>query len=126
MSSARETTGGVVRPYVHDYRNGKTGWGHAIHSGIWQIIPANTVTTGRLWWRKTATTPERIRTMIHAQKWPEPGDRLLMTGGSGKEWNLRIAEVEPCGNPRDMFAVVLEDDTTTHPDQTHDEQGERR
>jgi hypothetical protein len=96
--------------HVFDYRQGKGGWGHAIHSITWRPIPARSTTTGRLWWKKTVTTPERVSVMVHAQRWPREGDRLLMSGKSGADWNLKIVDVEPCGNPRDMFTVTLEDD----------------
>lgn len=105
-----EAVGEGSEPLVFDFRQGRGGWGHAIHSGSWRPIPATEVTTGYLWWRKTVRTPDRVSVMVHAQRCPEQGDRLLMSGQSGRDWNLRIVGVEPCWDPRDMFTLTLEDD----------------
>jgi hypothetical protein len=115
LSVGEAVRAGAQGPRVHDFRQGCNGWGHRLHASTWRALPPRTITTGRLWWRKTAPLPDQVSVMVHCSAWPEVGDRLLMTGESGKDWNLLIAGVEPCWNPRDMFTLTLEDDGSPSP-----------
>jgi hypothetical protein len=87
-----------------DFRAGTNRWGYAMHAWTWKEAESR-------WNRKvTRELAKRATVMVHATPSPKPGDRLLMDGQSGKSWDLLIAEVAPCWNPRDMFTLTLEFD----------------
>lgn len=85
----------IKRPaHTFDFRSGKTGWGHVMHTSTWRVVDDT-----------------QVEVMVHCSPLPYEGDRVLMTGKSGQDWNVKIAKVEPCYDPRDMYTLTLEDDS---------------
>lgn len=104
------TSGSALDERTFDFRRGTSRWGHALHAGTWHEVEPRTVTSGHLWWRRETPVAGRASVMVHATPSPRVGDRLLMSGASGADWDLLIVDVRPCWDPRDMFTLTLEFD----------------
>lgn len=89
-------------PRTFDFRLGRNGYGHQIHSGTFRAAAPRV--EGHLWWRKKT---DRVEVMAHCQS-PREGDFVLYTTKSGKVRRCVIVEVQPCGDPRDMYTLILE------------------
>lgn len=96
----------IKRPYTHDYRAGRSMWGHALHADLWRDEPPRIKRSGFLWLRKTVYP--RAVVPVHSQVPPQVGDFVLFSGKSGLERRWRVVEVRPYWNPDDMYGVVLE------------------
>lgn len=94
---------------VLDFRTGKNGWGHRLHTGTWRSLGR----PRRAWWDFAARSRDRRDDarqhsfMIHAQGRVAVGMKVLWTAADGDVIGT-IVEVDPCGNPRDMYSVVVE------------------
>lgn len=99
----------VVQPTrprrTHDFRPDARAWGHVCHT--WRLLPPRV--SGFLWWRREHS---RARCLVHLSPPPQIGDLFLYTGQSGRDRTAIIMEIDYLkGNPRDMYALVLEDFT---------------
>jgi hypothetical protein len=75
----------------------------------WREAPERVETKGHLWWRREVGRYGRASVMVHCTPAPQIGDRLVFNGKRGPR-NVGIVDVEPCGDPRDMFTLTLEFD----------------
>lgn len=73
-----------------------------MHGWTWAEAPSRV--TGHLWWRKKT---ERISVMVHCSPSPRIGDYALYNTKSGERRAI-VADIEYCGDPRDMFTLILE------------------
>lgn len=101
-------------PRTYDFRAGKTGWGHALHSFTWKDAPSRYERRGFL--RRRVEVAKRITVAVHTSPMPRTGDRALITGASGRDWNMAVVAVEPFGDPRDMHRLTLEFDRPPEPE----------
>jgi hypothetical protein len=83
-----------------DFRRG--GWGHAMHGFTWRVLP-DRCEKRRF---KRAIKHNRASVMLNTPRICE-GDEVVYATERG-ERIATVAEVQPCGNPWDMFTVVLE------------------
>lgn len=88
---------------THDFR--KSGWGHAIHGSTWRVLDPRLERKG---FSRKPVKHGRVSVMVHVYDVDE-GDQVIYTGSSGFDRIAKVAEVEPCWNPRDMFTLILED-----------------
>ncbi|AFU86667.1 hypothetical protein D869_gp247 [Caulobacter phage CcrRogue] len=92
-------------PRTFDFRPGKQGWGHAMHSSTFSVAKPRLVKRG--WFRKPLVI-ERISVMVHCQG-PRLGDFVIYLTQSERIRTCVIVDIIPCGDPRDMYTLILEE-----------------
>lgn len=86
-------------------------WGHAFHASTWhREEPRSLLQKVADWLHGT----RRWSVMVHSSDWPERGDLIRYKTENGIA-TAKIFDVEPCGNPEDMFTLkVLRDNAIDH------------
>lgn len=85
---------------THDFRNPR--WGHALHPATWRELPPRQI--GKLWWKKLVP---RASVTVHCGDRLAEGDLVVYHAQKGAVFKV-VAEVQPLGNPCDMYTLVLE------------------
>ena len=88
----------------------KSQWGHALHDMTWREHK-------QTWWSRLVDAflgyPKRdiYSVMVHSTETPRQG-MLIKYRVKGGTVYARILKVRPCGDPRDMYTLVIERDNT--------------
>lgn len=91
---------------LHDFRPQSCRWGHNLHPSTYAKAEPRKVSRG--WFRKPVLVP-RMSVLVHCTPAPVIGDEMIYQGGSGKDWRVKIVDVDPMWNPHDMFKLTFEE-----------------